>query len=209
MIAELNKIAIIHLFLLGFEDELTNFTLGLHNPSKQSDLLGIELWKEKITLYKDAVAEIPNSVAPVSASWGKKHILGFSDEEIRLDLQQQRVERAVSAELGKTAEVITKTGLFDNIDKLYGKKESEPAGAAGADAGAGGDTGGMPDMGGGAEAPPPEAPPGGDVTPEGFNKNDLNMLLEDHLFGGSDYMDLSKGRNSLTEISDKLKDLLS
>ena len=209
MIAELNKIAIIHLFLLGFEDELTNFTLGLHNPSKQSDLLGIELWKEKITLYKDAVAEIPNSVAPVSASWGKKHILGFSDEEIRLDLQQQRVERAVSAELGKTAEVITKTGLFDNIDKLYGKKESEPAGEAGADAGAAGDMGGMPDMGGGAESPPPEAPPGGDVTPEGFNKNDLNMLLEDHLFGGSDYMDLSKGRNSLTEINDKLKDLLS
>ena len=209
MIAELNKIAIIHLFLLGFEDELTNFTLGLHNPSKQSDLLGIELWKEKIILYKDAVAEIPNSVAPVSASWGKKHILGFSDEEIRLDLQQQRVERAVSAELAKTAEVITKTGLFDNIDKLYGKKESEPAGEAGSDAGAGGDMGGMPDMGGGSEPPPPEAPPGGEMTPEGFNKNDLNMLLEDHLFGGSDYMDLSKGRNSLTEINDKLRDLLS
>jgi hypothetical protein len=209
MIAELNKIAIIHLFLLGFEDELTNFTLGLHNPSKQSDLLGIELWKEKITLYKDAVAEIPNSVAPVSASWGKKHILGFSDEEIRLDLQQQRVERAVSAELAKTAEVITKTGLFDNIDKLYGKKESEPAGEAGADADAGGDMGGMSDMGGGSEPPPPEAPPGGEMTPEGFNKNDLNMLLEDHLFGGSDYMDLSKGRNSLTEINDKLRDLLS
>jgi hypothetical protein len=209
MIAELNKIAIIHLFLLGFEDELTNFTLGLHNPSKQSDLLGIELWKEKIILYKDAVAEIPNTVAPVSASWAKKHILGFSDEEIRLDLQQQRVERAVSAELGKTAEVITKTGLFDNIDKLYGKKEGEPAGEAGGESGGGDAGGGMPDMGGGAEAPPPEAPPGGEVTPEGFNKNDLNMLLEDHLFGGSDYMDLSKGRNSLTEINDKLKDLLS
>ena len=211
MIAELNKIAIIHLFLLGFEDELTNFTLGLHNPSKQSDLLGIELWKEKITLYKDAVAEIPNTVAPVSASWAKKHILGFSDDEIRLDIQQQRVERAVSAELGKTAEVITKTGLFDTIDKLYGKKEGEPAGEAGAEAG--GDAGAMPDMGGmgdmgGAPEAPAEAPPGGEVTPEGFNKNDLNMLLEEHLFGGNDYMDLAKGRNTLTEINDKLKDLL-
>ena len=211
MIAELNKIAIIHLFLLGFEDELTNFTLGLHNPSKQSDLLGIELWKEKITLYKDAVAEIPNTVAPVSASWAKKHILGFSDDEIRLDIQQQRVERAVSAELGKTAEVITKTGLFDTIDKLYGKKEGEPAGEAGAEAG--GEAGAIPDMGGmgdmgGAPEAPAEAPPGGEVTPEGFNKNDLNMLLEEHLFGGNDYMDLAKGRNTLTEINDKLKDLL-
>jgi len=36
MIAEMNKISIIHLFLLGFEDELSNFTLGLtthqHKP---------------------------------------------------------------------------------------------------------------------------------------------------------------------------------
>ena len=36
ILAELNKIAIIHLFLLGFEDELSNFTLGLTNPSTQA-----------------------------------------------------------------------------------------------------------------------------------------------------------------------------
>jgi hypothetical protein len=210
MIAELNKIAIIHLFLLGFEDELTNFTLALTNPSKQSDLLGIEVWKEKITLYKDAVAEIPNSVAPVSASWAKKHILGFSDEEIRLDIQQQRVERAVSAELGKTAEVITKTGLFDNIDKLYGKKDGEKPAEGGEEPEGGGapDMGGIPPMG---EEPPSggEAPAGGEVTPESFNKDDLNMLLEEHLFGQNDFMNLGKGRNSLVEIDDKLKDLLN
>jgi hypothetical protein len=210
MIAELNKIAIIHLFLLGFEDELTNFTLALTNPSKQSDLLGIEVWKEKITLYKDAVAEIPNSVAPVSASWAKKHILGFSDEEIRLDIQQQRVERAVSAELGKTAEVITNTGLFDNIDKLYGKKDGEKPAEGGESPEGGGapDMGGIPPMG---EEPPAggEAPAGGEVTPESFNKDDLNLLLEEHLFGQNDFMNLGKGRNSLVEIDDKLKDLLN
>jgi hypothetical protein len=208
MIAELNKIAIIHLFLLGFEDELTNFTLGLTNPSKQSDLLGIEVWKEKILLYKDAVAEIANSVAPVSASWAKKHILGFSDEEIRLDIQQQRVERAVAAELAKTAEVITNTGLFDTIDKLYGKKEGEKPAEGGE---TGGEEGGAPDMGG---LPPmggePSEPEGGapELAPESFNKDDLNMLLEEHLFGQNDFMNLGKGRNSLVEIDGKLKDLL-
>jgi hypothetical protein len=215
MIAELNKIAIVHLFLLGFEDELTNFTLGLHNPSKQSELLSIELWKEKILLYKDAVAEIANSVAPVSASWAKKHILGFSDEEIRLDIQQQRVERAVSAELAKTAEVITKTGLFDNIDLLYGKKEGEPAaegGEAGGEAPMGGESMGPPPggevpMGGGAEAPPP-APEGGGVTPENFNIKGLDLLVEDRLFNSYDTLDFSKGSNSLVEIDDKLKSLL-
>jgi len=148
-------------------------------------------------------------VSPVSASWAKKHILGFSDDEIRLDIQQQRLERAVAAELGKTAEVITKTGLFDNIDKLYGKKDGEPAGEAGAEAGAeaGTDVGG--DMGGVPETPEAPADAGAAVTPEGFNKNDLNILLEENLFGGGDYMDLAKGRNSLLEINDKLKDLLS
>ena len=211
MIAELNKIAIIHLFLLGFEDELTNFSISLNNPSKQGELLSLEIWKEKITLYKDACAEIPNSVAPVSASWAKKHILGFSDEEIRLDIQQQRVERAVAAELAKTAEVITKTGLFDNIDNLYGKKDSEPAGeapAGGADAGGGG---GMPEMGGeeaGGAPPPPPPDAGGGLTPERLVRKDLDLLLEENLFNGRDFMDLSKGRLSLDQIDQKLKDLI-
>ena len=215
MIAELNKIAIIHLFLLGFEDELTNFTLGLTNPSKQSDLLGIELWKEKITLFKDAVAPIQDSVAPVSASWAKKHILGFSDDEIRLDLQQQRIERAVSAELGKTAEVITKTGLFDTLDSLYGKKDEAAAGGAPAEGGAAPEGGGMPPEEGGAPpeagggAPPPPPAEGGAVTPENFNRNDLNLILENTLFDRDNTLDLSKGRLSINEIDDKINKLLN
>jgi hypothetical protein len=190
---------------MGFEDELTNFTLSLHNPSKQADLLSIELWKEKITLFKDAVAAIQDSVAPVSASWAKKHILGFSDEEIRLDLQQQRIERAVSAELGKTAEVITKTGVFDNIDNLYGKKEGEKGGESGGESGGGEDMGGAPPAGGGEEPSGGEEPP----TTERLVRSDLDLLLEENLFSGSNYMDLSKGRNSLIEIDDKLNDLLN
>ena len=210
MIAELNKIAIIHLFLLGFEDELTNFSLSLHNPSKQADLLGVEVWKEKILLYKDAVAEIPNSVAAVSASWAKKHILGFSDEEIRLDIQQQRIERAVAGELAKTPEVIASTGLFDNIDDLYKTKSGGTASAGATTTGSepGGAMGGM-SMGAPAA---PAAPAGGEEAggglPERFKKDDLNLILEETLFKGVDYVDLSKGRNSLVEIDQKLKKLI-
>jgi hypothetical protein len=57
----------------------------------------------------------------LSVTWAKKHVLGFSDEEIKLDLQQQRIEKAVGAELTNTATIITHTGVFDNIDKLYVK----------------------------------------------------------------------------------------
>jgi hypothetical protein len=210
MIAELNKIAIIHLFLLGFEDELTNFTIGLHNPSKQGELLALETWKEKFAIYKEAVSEIANSVAPTSASWAKKHILGFSDEEIRLDLQQQRIERAVSAELAKTAEVIAKTGLFDNVDQLYGKKDGEAGGAPPAEGGAPPDAGGAPPPdAGGAPPPGPEAGGAAGVTPENFKKNDLDLILEDRLFYGNTSLDLSKGRNKIVEINQKVSDLLN
>ena len=57
IIQELNKIAIIHLYVLGFEDELENFSLGLTNPSTQAELLKLEQWQTKITLYKDAVGD--------------------------------------------------------------------------------------------------------------------------------------------------------
>jgi hypothetical protein len=215
MIGEMNKIAIIHLFLLGFEDELSNFTLGLTNPSSQADLLKIDGWKEKILLYKDAVAGI-EGIAPVSVSWAKKHILGFSDDEIKLDLQQQRVEKAVGAELTNTATIITHTGIFDNIDKLYGNKTTSGATqsiATPPPPPGGGGGGGMPDMGGGESMPPPPGPePGGEagVTPESFERrNNLKILIENEdLLNEESFIDLSKARNSLGDMEQQLKNIL-
>jgi hypothetical protein len=227
MIAELNKIAIIHLFLLGFEDELSNFTLALTNPSSQADLLKIELWKEKIALYQQGVAAIAG-IAPVSVSWAKKHILGFSDEEIKLDLQQQRIEMAVGAELVNTATIITHTGIFDNIDKLYGNAPSgTTAGGAAPSSppppagGGGGFGGGMEDLGGpelggepelgGAPEPAPGPEPGGEagVTPESFKRDNLKILVESStLTEDESFIDLSKGKNSLGDIEAQLSKLL-
>jgi hypothetical protein len=212
VIAELNKIAIIHLFLLGFDDELNNFVLGLTNPSKQADLLMIEVWKERVALYKELVTEIQNSLAPTSATWAKKHIFQFSDEEIKLDIQQQRLERAVAAELTNTATIITHTGLFDKVDELYKTKSgsTQTAGAAGAPAG--GPSGPPPPPGGG---PPPPPPPGGPegggppTLPENEKKNNLNILLENDGFLNEQYLDLSKGSNSLGDIEDELFKILN
>jgi hypothetical protein len=220
MIAELNKIAIVHLFLLGFEDELQNFTLGLTNPSTQADLLKIDVWKEKVLLYKDLVADPGNGIQPTSSTWAKKHIFGWSDEEIRLDLQQQRIERAVGEELKATPTVITKTGLFDNIDKLYGSSTGGTASATATTAGD--DTGAVPSFGGGGfetaeptggeEAPPPaEAPPTGgesEVTPES-KKERMNILLESGFAEKSRFFNLDQGQDSLGEISKELDKLLN
>jgi hypothetical protein len=218
MIAELNKIAIIHLFLLGFEDELQNFTLGLTNPSTQADLLKIDVWKEKVLLYKDLVSDPGNGIQPTSSTWAKKHIFGWSDEEIRLDLQQQRIEKAVGEELKATPTVITRTGIFDNIDKLYGNngKPAAPGGTPpeGGEPPLGSDMGGLPPMGGeemppaGGESPPPPAGGEAEVTPESKNKN-MNILVESNLLEGSKILDLGQGQDSLGEISKELDKLLN
>jgi len=216
MIAELNKIAIVHLFLLGFEDELQNFTLGLSNPSTQADLLKIDVWKEKVLLYKDLVSDPGNGIQPTSSTWAKKHIFGWSDEEIRLDLQQQRIERAVGEELKSTPTVITKSGLFDNIDKLYSNKSggtetvstTTPTGGEESFGGFGAPpSGGEPEVGG--EVPPP-APAGGEseVTPESRMKN-MNLLVESNLLEGSKFLDFGQAQESLGEISKELDKLLN
>ena len=209
VIAELNKIAIIHLFLLGFEDELQNFTLGLTNPSKQADLLMVEVWKEKVLLYKDMVTEIPNSLQPTSATWAKKHIFGFSDEEIKNELQQIRLERAVAAELANTPTIITHTGFFDTVDRLYKTQTggTQTAGVAPAEGGAG-----APPPPAGGPPPPPGgggAEGGGPPIPESIRKDNLNLLLESDDLMGDEYIDLSKASNSLGDMEDELDKLLN
>ena len=224
MIQELNKIAIVHLFLLGFEEEISNFTLGLTNPSTQADLLKVDIWKEKVLLYRDMVSDPGNGIQPTSSTWAKKHIFNFSDEEIRLDLLQQRLERAIGEELKQTPVVISKTGLFDTIDKLYGTKGSGETTAQATAAGEesvpppsmpgglsdlGGETGG-PDLGGeipiaGEEAAAATA--GGEITPES-KKRDMNILIESDMWS-SKFLDLGVGQQSLGEIGDELDKLLN
>ena len=174
MIQELNKIAIIHLYLLGFEDELNNFTLGLTNPSTQADLLKVEQWQQKVALYRDAVSDPGNGIQPVSSSWAKKHILGFSDEEIKLDLQQQRLERAMGFELTNTQNIIKRSGVFDVVDKKYGIPEEERTKVEAA--GAGEAPGGGMDMGGGSP-PPPEPAAGGDAPLSESKKSYPSLIL--------------------------------
>jgi hypothetical protein len=141
MVQELNKIAIIHLYILGFEDNLSDFKLSLNNPSTQGEMLKVEQWKEKVMLYKDLVGAVDGGISPTSHTWAKKNIFNWSEDEIKTDLEQQRLERAASKELEATPEVIKKTGFFDKIDKLYGEIDTTPAEPAG-----GGEEGG--DMGG-------------------------------------------------------------
>ena len=147
MLQELNKIAIIHLYILGLEDELENFTLTLNNPSTQAEMLKVEQTQLKVTLYNDAVSDAGNGFGSMSMTRAKKEILGMSEEEIRTDLEQQRLEKAAAAEMEQTATIIKKTGIFDRVDKLYGDFSTLTGGPSAEGGEEGGDTGGE-DLGG-------------------------------------------------------------
>jgi len=194
IIQELNKIAIIHLYLLGLEDELENFTLSLNNPSTQAEMLKVEQTQLKVTLYKDAVSDAGNGFGAYSMTRAKRDILGMSEEEIRVDLEQQRMEKAASAEMEQTSTVIKKTGVFDRVDTLYGEFGASGESGEGAEGGdAGGDTGGADfgadfgaDMAGGMEsaaATDAGAAEGGEIAdaemPVESTKKKENLLVEE------------------------------
>jgi hypothetical protein len=211
LIQELNKVALIHLYMLGLEDELNNFTLGLSNPSAQSDLLRIEQWKEKITLYKDATSDQSQvGILPVSHTWAKKNILGFSDNDVLLDLQQQRLERAMGFELTNTQTVIKRSGIFDEVDAKYGISEEERQALEAATA-AGAEGGEAPELSApmGAPSAPSGPPAGGGEEPLSESKK---AKLISSLGGGDkleDLFNMEKAQRNIYEMENKLKDILN
>jgi hypothetical protein len=134
--------------LLGFEDDVDNFTLTLNNPSTQAEILKIEQLQLKMTLYKDAVSDAGNGFAPMSMTRAHREILGWSDDDIKQDLLEQRIEKAASAELENTSNVIKYTGMFDKVDTIYGDIDAARSGGTGAEGG-GDEEGGGPTGGGG------------------------------------------------------------
>ena len=178
---ELTKVASIHLYLLGFDDELTNFTLTMNNPSTQAEQLEIENMQKKIDAVRDAVADPGNGLPVMSQMRALKEIMKWSEKDIKNNLEEIRLEKAISAELEKTAQIIKKPGLFDTVDRIYG----EPGAKYMDDA-----QGGMPQDGGGiGGGMMGGAPPSGDLggastdfgeeldslgSPNGDDQGDIN-----------------------------------
>ena len=228
MVQELNKIAIIHLYILGLTDDLNNFSLNLTNPSTQGEMLKIEQWKEKVTLYKDLVSQIDSGFAPTSHMWAKKNIFHWTDDEIRIDDERQRLERAATKELEGTAEVIKNSGLFTRVDKIYGEikptgGEATAGGAAAGGAETGTETGGFgggAELGGGGFGGGAEigGEAGGEETGgaeaagtetgfgEGFrnqSKNIIDKLLMEGISKNEDIMMMTEGIKNLIGESDE------
>ena len=122
---ELTKIASIHLYLMGFDDELTNFSLSMNNPSTQAEQLEIENLSKKIATIRDAVVDPGNGIPIMSQTRALKEIMKWSDKDIQNNFEEIRLEKAIATELEKTTQIIKKTGIFDNVDRIYGEPGAE------------------------------------------------------------------------------------
>lgn len=142
---ELTKIASIHLYLLGFKDELTNFNITMNNPSTQAEQLQVENIAKKIGACRDAVSDPGNGIPIMSQTRALKQIMHWSDNEIKENLEEIRLEKAIAQELQNTAQIIQRTGIFDNVDRIYGEPGAtyqQQAAPQGEDQGMGGGGGG-------------------------------------------------------------------
>lgn len=152
VIAELNKVAIIHLYLLGFEDDLTNFTLTLNNPSNQIEMMELDNTNKRLAAAQTALAEQGGGIPLMSWHEVQREIMGKSDREIETLLNEIRLESALAIELQRTPEIIKRTHMFDTVDRLYGEPGAKynPNFNPNGEGGMGGPGGGaMPPMGGG------------------------------------------------------------
>ena len=161
ILLELRRVANVHLYFMGFTDDLDNFQLTLTNPSTQQELLKLEVMKARLEVFKEFFNT--ESGAPSSYTWAMENILGFSKSDIKLMLRQKKVEKKIFAEIESSVETYKKIGLFDELDERYedpnaivttttGGEDGEGGGDFGGGGGGGlsglGGFGGDVDMGG-------------------------------------------------------------
>ena len=179
ILMELNKIAMIHLYIMGLTDEIGNFTISLNNPSAQIEAQELQDLTARITAMQTALADPGTGIPMMSIHKALKEIMKMSDAEIKEMFLEIRFEKAMAAELAATANIIKKTGMFDNVDRIYGdyeamngggqtqqggegEEEGLGGGGGGLGGGLGGDLGGDMDM----DLGEPGAEGGGDLGGE-------------------------------------------
>jgi hypothetical protein len=224
MIQELNKMAMIHLYLLGYTGEdLNNFQITLTNPSTQQELLKSELMRDKAQTYGE-LTRAEAGIAAMSHTQAKRMIFNMSDKEIVDDLKQQKMEKVVMQELQDSPVTIKKSGLFTDIDKRFGEpledmqmtggtgEKMPPEGGApigGAPPAGGEDLGGLPpapaggDMG---ELPPAPAAGGAPMMEnKGLSDEEYEYHIERLVYGKNNKPDEIKGieRDIIQENSNK------
>jgi len=187
IVAELEKVGIIHLFTLGYRgNDLISFKLNLNNPSKIAEMQELEHWKTKF----DTAGGVPEGY--FSRRWVAKNVFNMSDEEFLRNQREMFFDRTLQAKLDSVAEEV-----------------AGEAGGLGGDLGAGedlgADLGGEEDLGadlapepelGGEDEPAAEEPAGGGDTTllAAPGKRDENWYKIKKSQGGKEMTTTSKSK---------------
>ncbi len=118
VLAEIQKICIIHLFTLGYRNEdLINFNLTLNNPSKIAELQELEHLRTKFDIAGAATEGL------FSNRWVYKHIFKLDDDAIERIMREQFTDskhRAILEATGTAASEATGGGELGGDTDLGG-----------------------------------------------------------------------------------------
>ena len=99
VLAELNKIAIIHLYCHGFSDtDLLDFSLKLSNPSTIAQQQKLELFKSRF----EAATSALQTPGLVDKTWVQKNILRLTDDEVERAKQGMKRDKMHELEIEAT-----------------------------------------------------------------------------------------------------------
>jgi hypothetical protein len=162
VVAELNKIAIIHLYLLGYKgDDLCDFELSMANPSTIAEQQKLELWRMKLE-----VASIAQE-GMFDRGTIYKRIFGFSKKDIDSINEGKRFDKIEDAKIAR-------------IEQVLGAQQGQGGDLGlGGGGGGGGLGGGLGDLGGLGGPPGGGGMPGESELPPslGMESVDIDALL--------------------------------
>lgn len=215
LLMELNKIAMIHLYIMGLTDEIGNFTLTLNNPSTQIEAQELDDLSKRLNAMQVALADPGTGIPMMSMHKALRDIMKMSDSEIKDMFNEIRLEKAMAAELAATANIIKKTGMFDPVDRIYGDydamngnqqqvaagdEDEDGLGGGGGMGGLGGGLGG--DMDGDGDIDVDLGGPGDDGTGDiGGNEGETGMDNAPDADAGSPLMEAIFGKKKVVKES--------
>ena len=173
MMAELNKLAIIHLYAHGYDNEdLQNFVLRLSNPSTVAQQQKLELWRAKFEIAGSA----PEGTA--SKQFIRKEIWGLNEEQISQMDDERLKEKQVDAAIEGAAGGEAGGGEAGGGEDLFGGGGGEEAGAGGGEEAGGAAGGAPPEENAGEEAEEEEDPSRQLLTGGDDNDDDESFSLK-------------------------------
>jgi hypothetical protein len=118
VVAELEKVGIVHLYTLGYRGEdLISFKLSLNNPSKIAQLQELETWRSKF----DAASAATEGF--FSKRWIAHHLFGMSEEEFLRNQREMFTDRKLEASLEIEGEVDLDTAAGGDLDAPFGDED--------------------------------------------------------------------------------------